>query len=323
MNVINFAALLIVREPGSIVKPIAAFLGFIYNILFNLIYSITASGSLGLTIILFTLIVKIAMLPLSIYQQKSMTKTQSLQPQLKKIQDKYKNSKDPDAQQKMSMEINALYKKYNTSPFTGCLPMIIQLPILYALFYIFQQAHRYISVMGELYTNLAATVSGIAGGDAFLASYLASKKVGASNSVDILYKLTTVEWDQIINMAGNAKEQLMVLLQQKHQIEYFLGINLIEKPKLMSIAILIPILAGASTYFQTYLMTKQNTAMQEEGSPMAAQQKTMMYTMPVMMAFMSTTLPAGLGLYWTISNLFQIVQQWIIKKYFSHKPKEV
>ena len=131
-------ALLAVRTPGVIIGPIARVLGIVYNALFNIIYSISPMNSLGIAIILFTLIVKSIFFPLLVKQQKSTLAMQKLQPEMAKIKKKYENKKDLESQQKMSMEMQKLQKDNNVSMLGGCLPLLVQLPILYALYYIFQ-----------------------------------------------------------------------------------------------------------------------------------------------------------------------------------------
>ena len=108
--------------------------------------------SYGWAIILLTLIVRIVILPLTIYQMKSMKKMQEVQPVMKSLQEKYK-----DQPEKLNQEMMDLYKKEGVNPFAGCLPMLIQLPILYALFAVFQQFDP--TTMGHSYQFLWADLS--------------------------------------------------------------------------------------------------------------------------------------------------------------------
>ena len=105
--------------------------------MFQFIYGISTNGSLGIAIILFTIIVKFILFPLMIRQQRSSFKLQQLQPEMNKIRAKYKDKKDQLSQQKMALELQEFQKKNGISMLSGCLPLLIQLPILYALFYIF------------------------------------------------------------------------------------------------------------------------------------------------------------------------------------------
>ena len=150
----NTGVLLVLRKPNFVFGAIANILGIIYNALFNFIYGISTNGSLGIAIILFTIIVKFILFPLMIKQQRSSFKLQQLQPEMNKIRAKYKDKKDQLSQQKMALELQEFQKKNGISMLSGCLPLLIQLPILYALFYIFQQAYLYVDVIAQNYTEI-------------------------------------------------------------------------------------------------------------------------------------------------------------------------
>jgi len=146
-------------DPGFIVGPIAAFFGFILDLMFRLVYSITPNNSLGFAIILLTIIAMAIMLPLGIKSQKSMTKMQQLGPEVDKIKAKYGGKPtDPEIKRKMDGEIQALYSKNKVNPLGGCLPMLIQMPLFFALLYIMQQSFLYIGTLNELYYSLAEAV---------------------------------------------------------------------------------------------------------------------------------------------------------------------
>jgi len=145
-------------DPGFIIGPIAAFFGFILNLVFNLVYAITPSNSLGFAIILLTIIAMVIMLPLGIKSQRSMTKMQQLNPEVDKIKAKYGGTKDPELTKKMNAEIQGLYGKHKVNPLGGCLPMLIQMPLFFALLYIMQQSFLYVGTLDRLYANLAETI---------------------------------------------------------------------------------------------------------------------------------------------------------------------
>jgi len=151
-------------DPGFIVGPIAAFFGFILDLMFRLVYSITPNNSLGFAIILLTIIAMVIMLPLGIKSQKSMTKMQQLGPEVDKIKAKYGGKPtDPEVKRKMDGEIQALYSKNKVNPLGGCLPMLIQMPLFFALLYIMQQSFLYVGTLNELYMNLAEAVQAYPG----------------------------------------------------------------------------------------------------------------------------------------------------------------
>ena len=146
-------------DPGFIVGPIAAFFGFILDMLFRLVYSITPNNSLGFAIILLTIVAMSLMLPLGVKSQKAMTKMQQLGPEVEKIKAKYGGKPtDPEIKRKMDAEIQGLYSKNKVNPLGGCLPMLIQMPLFFALLYIMQQSFLYVGTLNDLYFNLAEAI---------------------------------------------------------------------------------------------------------------------------------------------------------------------
>ena len=149
------------KDPGFIIGPIARFMGWIINFVFNFVYQITEKNSLGISIIILTLIIRFIMLPLAFKSQKSMMAMQKLTPEIDKIKKKYGDSKDPEIQRKMSAEMQALYTKHKVSPFGGCLPMLIQMPIFFGLSYLMNQSFLYIDKLKGIYENLAIQITNL------------------------------------------------------------------------------------------------------------------------------------------------------------------
>ena len=321
-------ALLAIRNPGVIVGPIAKVMGIFYNWLFNIIYGATQTNALGITIIFFTLIVKIILTPLIVKQQKSTFAMQRLQPEMNKIKKKYENKKDAESQQRMAYEMQKLQKDNNISRFGGCLPLLIQLPILYALFYIFQQAYMYVDVVSQNYDSIANVVLSMPTDlrmDVF--ADIASKHISSKMTLDLsvaddikalIGQITQAEWSTILTNASDYASSLQPLLTEKTGIEYFLGISVVENPGLNFPAIIVPIASAASTFLSSKIMMSKNTASMDD-NPAMQSMKMMNYIMPIMMGVMAISLPAGLGIYWTVSNIFQTAQTVLINKYFKAK----
>ena len=321
-------ALLAIRNPGVIVGPIAKVMGIFYNWLFNIIYGATQTNALGITIIFFTLIVKIILTPLIVKQQKSTFAMQRLQPEMNKIKKKYENKKDAESQQRMAYEMQKLQKDNNISMFGGCLPLLIQLPILYALFYIFQQAYMYVDVVSQNYDSIANIVLSMPTDlrmDVF--ADIASKHISSKMTLDLsvaddikalIGQITQAEWSTILTNASDYASSLQPLLTEKTGIEYFLGISVVENPGLNFPAIIVPIASAASTFLSSKIMMSKNTASMDD-NPAMQSMKMMNYIMPIMMGVMAISLPAGLGIYWTVSNIFQTAQTVLINKYFKAK----
>ena len=325
-----------VREPGKIIGPIADLMGQIYNMLFDVLHSNTSAGSLGLAIIIFTLIVKTLLFPLMVKQQKSSFKMQQMKPELDKIKAKYAGKTDQMSQQRMAFEMQELQRKNGASMMGGCLPMLIQLPILYALFYLFQNAYVYVDAIGANYVNIANAIIDIPVAlrmEVF--QPFAQEFVDAYKNMDIIkdgFDMSQVndvvmlvgnmkqdDWAVVLQNLGTQGVELAGLLETKNNIETFLTIPLVTKAGLGFPGVIIPLAAGLTTYLQTKIMNAMNPQNNDPNNPAAAMTKSMLYTMPIMMGVFSITMPAGLGLYWTISNLFGIVQQVILTKYYKKK----
>lgn len=206
---------------------------YIIDSLYNLTGTI-GFPSYALAIILLTVIIKVALYPLTKKQMKSMKMMQKLAPEVKKVQEKYKN-KDP---QKMQQKIMELYKENNVSPFSGCLPILVQMPILIAL---------YRALLGYEF------------------------------------------------------------IEKSHA--YLFSIYLAEKDPTYILAIL----AAVSTFIQSKLTSNTDDPTQ----------RTMLYMMPLMFAWIAATVPAGLALYWVAFNVVGAIQQYFINKQVLATEKEV
>ena len=276
-----------------------------FGFMLNLIYGIVKNY--GLAIILFTLLIKIIVLPLTLKQQKSMTKMQRMQPKLKEIQEKYKDDKDKTAQETMK-----LYKEYGVSPMGGCLPLLIQFPILIAFYQVIQKPVEY--MLGKSSGEIAKLITQMG---------LEPKKGGvqiqlakAKEWLDFDFfgiDLSAVPWEEIkAFMAGKAGAVALV-------------------------ALIIPALACFTTYLTSKISSSMNQTKKEEKEEKKPQRvlspdqkktdansgesmtKSMTLMMPFMTLFFTLTLPAALGLYWTISNVLSMVQTVLLNGYYNKK----
>ncbi|MCC5910444.1 MAG: YidC/Oxa1 family membrane protein insertase [Clostridiaceae bacterium] len=118
------------------------------GVLLRLIYGLV--GNYGLSIIVFTVLVKLSMVPLTLKQTKSMNDLQTIQPKLKEIQEKYKND-----QEKLNAKTLELYKEQNVSPYGGCLPLLIQFPIIIGLFTVLRSPEVYVFASEEIYRSIS------------------------------------------------------------------------------------------------------------------------------------------------------------------------
>ncbi|MBQ6555830.1 MAG: YidC/Oxa1 family membrane protein insertase [Firmicutes bacterium] len=317
----------LMREPGVIVGPIAKFLGLIVNVLFNWVYSFTQANSLGITIIIFTVFVRLLMIPIAYNQQKSMFIMRKIQPEIQKIQDKYKGMlNDPDVQRRMSMETQRVYRDHNYNMFSGCLPLLIQMPIFFGLYYVMRHPFAYIETINTIYSSISDGILGSiqSGNDHALDLFTTvctrlrideGTEVTTSMFNYILNAIEPEEVKNFVSYVGNS--DISSLYEQKTVIESFLGLNLTETPTLaLSKNLILPILSGFTTWLSSWLMSRKN---QPTDPAMKSQQNIMNITMPLLMAWFTTSVPAGLGVYWITGNIFMIFQQLILNKHFELK----
>lgn len=312
-----------------LLKPFAMIMSFIFNGVFYVVNTLTSHHVLAITIIFFTFVARALMMPLMIKQQRSSRAMMRLQPKVEKIQAKYKNKKDPESNQKMQMEISELYKKNKANPMSGCLPLLIQMPIIFALFEILRNVPFYLNQIGDIYNSMAVQVQAVPGYADILTNNfqavinsLSDFDIQTTDSViDLLYHLSREQWGvlkEVTGLLGNAAFENNYMLQET--FNSFGGgsflFNLSEAPGWTGIGIIFPLLSGGTTFLQSWLMQRANDKRQKMASPdgKVKQQnsmKMMTYIFPVMTAFFTASMPLGLGLYWIAGNLFGIVSQYI------------
>jgi YidC/Oxa1 family membrane protein insertase len=312
------------NDPGVIIGPIATFFGWIIDIIFNAVYAVTTHGSLGISIILLTIVVRLLMLPLAAKQQKSMVAMQKLQPEVEKIRKKYGNSKDPEIQRKMNIEIQGLYTQNKVNPLGGCLPLLIQMPIFFGLYQVMNRSFAYVTKLGQVYDGIAGLLHRIPGYTNYvvpLALPHVPKNMLDDQALDIsrvpdmtkvLNKFSITDWDTLFSqLPREYLTDLNTLYEQKLAIERIFGMALTENAGLMWPGILIPFLAVVTTLATSYISSRMNTSTDER---VVMQQRVMMIMMPIMMGFMTVNMPAGVGVYWITSSVFQVAQQAVMNK---------
>ncbi len=208
-----------------IIKPFSD----LFQIVLEYFYSVT--NNWGWAIILLTVLIKTVLFPTTLKQVQAMNKMKTIQPKLKEIQDKYYKT-NPEEYQRRTME---LYQKEKINPFSGCLPLLIQIPILFGIFNLLQNP------------------------------------------------------DYITNVIKDANFYGLFFLKDKGNLA-------------------LAIISGVTTFFQQKLTTPTTTGND--------QTKMMLYIMPVMFGFFTYQVNAGIGLYWVVSNVVGIAQQYLINEYF-------
>ncbi|MDR1913049.1 MAG: YidC/Oxa1 family membrane protein insertase [Clostridiales bacterium] len=341
---------MIQKDPGYIVGPIAQFMGWIIDFIFNVVYPFTEKNSLGISIIFLTIIVRFLMLPLAFKSQKSMMAMQKLAPEMDKLKKKYGDSKDPEVQKKMNVEMQALYARNKVNPLSGCLPLLIQMPIFFGLTYLMNQSFLYIGKLRDVYDKLAAAIYEVPHWSGmfmeFLGSHLPSNlkppkgsfdlapivdsvsgSLNFSNFIKYLNRITVSEWDllfygnpakpDVSSITAQASPQLLENIQslyaQKQNIEMFFGLNMLDVAGWRWPGVLIPILTVITTFLTSWL-SMQLTSKTNKDQSAVMQQRVMMFAMPLMMGFFTINYPIGVGIYWITSSIFQVVQQYLMNR---------
>lgn len=286
-------------------------LGFIIEMIYRLVQNY------GLTIILFTVVVKLILLPLNIKSQKAMRKQQKIQPIIAELQAKYKNDKE-----KLQTEMMKVYKENEVSMTGGCLPMLLQMPILIGLYQVIQRPITYLAGVSEWTADLLQIVSDI------------RDKV-ATTLPNILGNLGTMRVEDLVKHNQIQISRWCTALGEQSEWTFnfnFLGLDLSNTPsvalsKIISmdfsdmgtvLLILIPAFAVLTTWLSSKVLQNQsgNSASNEQAAQMTSSMNIMM---PIMTGFFTFTLPSGMGVYWTISSVLQIVQQVAVNKYLEKK----
>ncbi len=313
---------------GAILGPIAKLLGFILQGLYAILANIGIENT-GICIIIFTFLVNALMMPMQIKQQKFAKMSAVMNPEIMAIQKKYKDKKDQASQQKMSLETQAVYQKYGVSPASGCLPMLITLPILFALYRVIYNIPAYVPQVYDIYSELAAKVQGAGATVEQLSkmvtsnTYVVTQAVKAAQEhnnlsyyVDVLGQFSSSSWTELASKYPDLNNAIMEVADKSKHINSFLGLNIADTPALKSISIIIPILSVVTQIISMKLSMAGNSQMNDPENPTAASMKMMNNVMPFVTGVMCFMFPIGVGIYWVAGNVFRIFQSLGINWYF-------
>lgn len=348
--------ILLTAYPGSILGPIAKLLGILMDWIYSGISNITGGRveSVVLSIVIITIIIYMCLLPLTIKQQKFSKLSQKMQPEMQAIQAKYKNKKDQASMMAMQEETQLLYQKYGISPMGSCVQMLIQMPILFALYRVFYNIPAYLSGVKGSFTGLVDSIQQTSGYQNTLVSLMekynvvtssglnasnaASKLADASGDtlsnyiIDILYKLPSKGWDAL--MDGKFFDGIQSAVEKTHDallhFNYFLGLNISDTPwyiiksnftdkpdkwlLFVILALLIPVLSYLTQMLNIKLMPQATNG----NDQVANQMKMMNLMMPLMSLFICFTVPVGLGIYWICSALVRGTQQFFVNRHIEN-----
>lgn len=317
---------------GSILGPIARVLGQILEWLYILMSRIGVEN-VGICMIIFTFLVNMLMIPLSIKQQKFAKMSSIMNPELTAIQEKYKKKKDQESQQKMSLETQAVYQKYGVSPAGGCLPLLITMPILFALYRVIYNIPAYVTPIYNMYLDVAEKVKAQGVTVEQLSemtknhTYVIQTAVNAKSKdinyyIDVLGQFGSDAWKELADQCPSIADYINELGDHAMRINSFLGLNIADLPTIpfiggaaLTLSVLIPVLSVITQIISMKLSMASQPAM-DPSNPTAASMKTMNNVMPFVSGAMCFMFPIGVGIYWVAGNVFRIFQTLLINMYF-------
>ena len=327
-----------------IIGQAAWLLGKVMDGIYRVMNGVFGIQNIGICIILLTVVIYTLMIPLTIKQQKFSKMSAAMNPEIQKIQKKYQGKKDQASMEKMQEETQLVYEKYGVSPTSGCLPMFIQFPFLWAMWYVIRGIPAYVSQVKDVYTPLIEGITSTNGWQKIMESIGEAKpilmdpsKYDYSNTnilIDVLYKFQSSTWETLKEGFPALQSKIESTMAQLEKMNNFLGLNIAEAPLnlikdgfsagafgIVIAALMIPILAGLTQYLSVK-MVPQNNGNTDQENQVAATMKTMNITMPLLSVFMCFTMPTGLGLYWITSAVVRMVQQFFINKHLSKMPMD-
>jgi len=347
--------ILLTQEDGMIMGPVSKVLGWIMEGIFTVIDAI-GIPNIGLTIILFTIVVNLLMMPLTIKQQKFSKLSSKIQPEMQAIQAKYKNRKDEASMMAQNQEIQELYAKYGVSPTGSCGYLLIQMPILFALYRVIYKIPAYVTKIGDTFRVLADKIISVDNG-----AFIQNSEVESIQTTLKMYGESMTKGDlkngivDVLNRLSSADMKLVAEHYDLKQLTYegelilsndttrglidtynnFLGLNMGDSPSymvseawqagawLMIIAALsIPVLSAVTQWINTKLMPQQqennSRDANDQAAAMASSMKTMNKVMPIMSAVLCYSLPTGMGLYWIAGSVVRSIQQIVVNKHMDN-----
>ncbi len=311
------------QSTTPIIGWIATLFGYVMEFIFKALSSVGIEN-IGLCIIIFTIFVRILLLPLMVNQQKFQRINQAMQPEIKKIQKKYRGKRDQVSMQKQNEEIQAVYDKYGTSATGGCAQLLVQMPVLLALYQVIRKIPAYIPQVKVEYSAIVEAIQNTADYVTPLNKIIEGlgsnyvKTVEASSTADYIIDqmsyFNTSTWTELANAFPSASS--VITKASSHIIDMnnlVAGINISQTPGFKpSIYWIIPILAGL---FQ-YLSAKTISVKPDKDDPAAGMTRSMTTIMPLMSVYFCLIMPVGIGLYWIMSAVLQLAQQVALNKYF-------
>ena len=331
--------MLLTKSNGMIIGPIASLLGMFMNGIFFVLNKI-GIPNIGLAIIIMTILIYMAMLPLTVKQQKFSKLQRKMQPELNKINKKYEGRKDPESMERQQAEIKEVYGKYGVSATGSCVQLIIQMPILLALYRVFYNIPAYVPMVKKVFFPLVDELITANAGDYlkettaarfFLKQFENENYINGvteyvqNTFIDVLNKFNSADWTALTENFSALKGDITNTVTSLTRYNSFLGLNMANSPSslfkeamqnktyvFVIVALIIPVLAAVTQYLNVALMPQPES--QDGNDQMNNTMKSMNVMMPIMSAFFCWSLPNGMGLYWITGAVIRCIQQVVINK---------
>lgn len=340
----NLDFTLLTRTVGNIpvISLVYSWIVDIMGMIMSFIFEITSSFgifNIGVCIIIFTIVTRIIMFPLSYKQAKSQKMMSVVQPEIAAIQKKYQGKEsDQKSAMMMQAEIKSVYEKYGVSMTGGCIQLIIQMPILFALYKVILNIPAYVGSVKIYFQNIVDAIGGasaiesvntFAHSSEALTNVITQSRIKdgiiatTDNIIDFLYHLNPAQWTDFTNNFSQFSDAINNNYQYIEQMNNFLGINLATSPGaygMLSIkAWIIPVLAGLSQYISTKIISSASGSamMNDENNPTASTMKSMNIMMPIISVFFCFSFASGIGIYWIASSVIMGLQQYLLNKHFN------
>ena len=338
--------MLLTAYDGAILGPIAKLLGWLMNGVYYLMAQVGIEN-VGLSIIIFTIVIYLLLFPLTYKQQKFSKLSQKMQPELNAINKKYQGKKDQDSMMAMNEETQAVYEKYGVSMTGSCANMLVQMPLLLALYRVFINVPAYVAGVRNNFTSLVDGIMATNGYQDKMAQLVTDLKIvtqpaadftvtdttALSDSiVDVLYKMNSSGWDTLKDTFPSLTDTISATYETVSHVNNFLGLNISDTPwqiittnfanhsyLLVIGALLVPVISYLTQVLSMKMVSSQtanSSSGNEQADAMAQQLKMMNKTMPLFSLVMCFTVPVGLGIYWIAGAVVRIVQQYILNKHF-------
>lgn len=342
--------ILLTQNSTPIFQYVVKLLGVIMNVIFEFL-DLIGIPNIGLSIILFTIVIYLLLMPLTIKQQKFSKLSAKMNPEIQAIQAKYKGKQDNESMLAMNAETKQVYAKYGVSPSGSCVQLLIQMPILFALYRVIYSMPAYVTKLGDAFGVLADKIMSVADGVEYVkgmsaAAYYAKNFDIAGNTrnaiIDTLNKVSSTDMATLSEKFGLADltyNGSLILSNGSTRglidtYNNFLGLNIGNTPMdtitssfasnnylLLIGAVMIPVLAALTQWINYKLMPQapsndnSNAKKGDMADSMQQSMKMMNTVMPIMSAWFCLTLPAGMGLYWVIGAVVRSIQQIAINKH--------